>query len=253
MTEAELKKIAKKIAACLALANSSNPGEAEAAKRQAQKLLEKYNLTAADVDAASVKEALSKSGGKYKPPTYLCSLAAIIAKSFGCGSVFKTGGGYSASTTVFIGIGAKPDLAAYTFDVLRRLLNKAKTDYTATLKRYKPANRTRMAALFCEAWVWRISEQVADFSGTEQEKNAIAAYKANKWGDKLKTDNRAGAQPKKTSDHNAIVAGISAAADVKLHKPVQAKAAKKPALTDQRQPEKSKSATGSPATLPHLR
>lgn len=35
MTDEELKKIAGKIAKCMALASSDNPAEAEAAKRQA--------------------------------------------------------------------------------------------------------------------------------------------------------------------------------------------------------------------------
>lgn len=45
MTADELKKIAAKIAKCLALSASDNSSEAEAAKRQAEALIKKYSLT----------------------------------------------------------------------------------------------------------------------------------------------------------------------------------------------------------------
>ena len=143
MTEAELKKIATKIAKCLALATSNNPGEAEAAQRQANALMQKYNLSSSDIAASTVHEKTSKTGGKFNPPVHLVRLSGLIAKAFGCGSAFESGGGFNDSLNYFIGPGIKPDLASYTFDVLRRQISKDRAAYTATLKRYKRENRIK--------------------------------------------------------------------------------------------------------------
>lgn len=231
MTEAELKKIAAKIAKCLALANSDNAAEAEAANRQADALMAKYNLNSGDIAASQMHEKTSKAGGKYNPPKYLVQLSAVIADAFGCGVVFSSGCGYQDSQMYFIGPGIKPELAAYTFDVLRRQLNKDRAAYTATIKRYKRENRIRMANIFCSAWVRRIAHQVREFAGTEQDKTAIKAYKDKRWSS-LVEDKRKTAAPKKESDWQSLAAGHLAASDVSLHKPVQAKHGK--AITDKR-------------------
>jgi hypothetical protein len=223
MTDSELKKIAAKIAKCLALAASDNPGEAEAAKRQADALMQKYNLTSGDVAAAQVHEHVSKAGGKHRPPLYLCNLAGIIATAFGCEAIASWGSDWLCSSMRFLGLGIKPELAAYTFDVLRRQIIKDRAAYTATLKRYKRENKIRMADIFCDAWCWRISQQVREFAGTEQEKTAIALYKKQRFADSLRTDTRTAARPKKSTDQQAIVAGLDAARDVSIHKPVQSK------------------------------
>jgi len=223
MTNEELKRIAIKIAKCLALASSDNPGEAEAAKRQADALMKKYNVTSGDVAAAQVHESHSKAGSKNRPPVYLCGLTNTIATAFGCEVVISSGSGWTDSCVKFLGLGIKPELASYTFDVLRRQIIKDRAAYRATLKRYKRENKIRMADIFCGAWVWRISQQVQEFAGTEQDKAAIAAYKEQRWGDSLKSDTRKAPELKKDSDHQAIVAGTYAARDVSIHKPVQSK------------------------------
>jgi len=223
MTDAELKKIALKIAKCLALANSDNAAEAETAKRQADALMTKYNLTSGDVAASQMHEKTSKAGGKYTPPKYLVQLSAVIAGAFGCGVVFGSGYGYQDSKMYFIGSGIKPELAAYTFDVLRRQVNKDRTTYAATLKRYKRANKVRMTEIFCNAWVRRVAYQVREFAGTEQDKTAIAAYKDKRWSGDLIKDERKTATPQKDSDWQSVTAGHMAASDVSIHKPVQSK------------------------------
>ncbi len=223
MYDQDLKKIAVKIAKLLALSTSDNPTEAETAKRQANALMEKYNLTSGDVIAAGVHEQHTKSGGMYNPPLYLTRLSSIIARAFGCDSVFQSGGGWRDSVIKFIGIGIKPELAAYTFDVLRRQVNNDRASYSKTLKRYKRANKIRMADLFCDAWVSRVSRQVQAFAGSPADKDAIAAYKQKKWGDQLQNDDRSGPQLKNDRDYGALAAGMNAASDVSIHRPVQSK------------------------------
>lgn len=222
MTPEELKKIAAKIAKCLALAASDNPAEAETAKRQAYALMSKYNLTAGDVAAADVHEEAIDTGGPYKIPVYLSKLALVIADAFGCGVICDLGFLTVNTQVKFFGLGIKPEMAAYTYDVLRRHLARDRKVYSATLKRFKRVNRIRKADLFSQAWVTRIARQVNDFAGNEQEKAAIETYIAKQYDGQLKADNRSSAIAKQNNDWQASAAGYKAAEDVSLHKPVQA-------------------------------
>lgn len=228
MTAAELKKIADKIAKCLALAASDNPAEAEAAKRQADALMKKYNLTSGDVAAAAVHEEAIDTKSVHRPPVYLSQLAGVIADAFGCNAVNSIGVNnafFKRNTAIrFMGVGIKPELAAYTFDVLSRTLKRDRTKYAESLrKNLKRATKIRRADLFCQAWVAGIAQQVQAFAGTEQERTAIAAYKQATFGDRLKSDDRSGASSKHGHDWKSQAAGFDAAKDVSLHKPVQAK------------------------------
>lgn len=223
MTADELKKIAAKIAKCLALAASDNPAEAEAAKRQADALMKKYNLTSGDVAAAEVHEEAISLGSPYRPPIYLGQLAVLIAKAFGCGTHGDLGFCSTPTRFRFYGLGIKPELAAYTFDVLRRRLAKDRKTYGATLTRCKTATKIRRADLFCQSWVSRIARQVNEFAGNEQEQAAIEAYKEKQFGGTLTKDSRSGAIAKRNNDWKASEAGYQAAKDVSLHKPVQGK------------------------------
>lgn len=223
MTEQELKKIADRIAKCLALTSSDNPHEAAAAKRQADALMKQYSLTTGDIQASQVHQHHSKSGGKYRPPLYLSVLASTIGKAFGCEAIGHSGCGWRLSTVNFLGHGLKPELASYTFDVLSRQIKKDRKAYQATLKRFKPANKKRMADLFCQEWVAHIQRQVREFAGTEQEKQAIAEFKKKQYGGELKDDDREATQAQKYRDYDAYRAGAKAAQDVSIHRPVQTK------------------------------
>lgn len=52
----------EKIKKCLALAESTNPNEAESALRQARKLMEKYQLEMSDVDSSRADEYVHQVG-----------------------------------------------------------------------------------------------------------------------------------------------------------------------------------------------
>lgn len=228
MIQDELKKIASKIAKCLALTGSDNPGEAEAAKRQAEALMKKYNLTTDDVAASQVREEAADMKSRYKPPLYIAALSSIIADAFGCEVVCSVGFDHlfiKRNTVIrFIGVGVKPELAAYTFDVLRRLITKDRQNYTDSLrKNLKRATKIRRGDIFCEAWVSGIADQVHGFAGTDQEKAAIAAYKEAAFGGNLDADTRTNTSQKHSHDWKAEQAGYEASSNVSLHKPVQAK------------------------------
>lgn len=222
MTDEELKKIASKIAKLLALATSDNANEAATARRQAQAMMDKYNLTQGDVAAAAVYEKAAKTNSKHQPPLYLSHLALLVCRAFGCEVVAQNGGGCLDSSMLFMGLGIKPELAAYTFDVLRRQLQKDRTAFTKGLSnRMKRTTKTRKADAFCDAWLGRIHRQVTEFAGTEHDKSAIAAYKKGRFKN-LQDDTRQGRQTR-ADDYAAMLAGSMAAKDVELRRPVQNK------------------------------
>jgi len=227
----ELKRIAGKIAKCLALANSSNPAEAETAKRQADALMRKYSLSVADVGAAQVREVSSKKLKKTsRQPIYLSQLAAVIAEAFGCKGISTSG---CNQYTSFLGFGSKPELASYVFDVLRHQINRDRNAYKKTLSRYKTSNQTKLCNVFCEGWVTKVARQVRGFSGTAQEDAAIEAYKAKEYAD-AKDDAR---KPNydginQTGVVKAMVAGQQAAQNVSLFHPISGKSANQISLLD---------------------
>jgi hypothetical protein len=208
----------------LALAASENPAEAEAAKRQADALMKKYNLTSGDVAAANVHDQTVDTGAVFKLPPYLGDLSVIIAKAFGCGVVCELGFVRINTQVRFFGLGIKSELAAYTYEVLSRHVLRARTEFNAgQSKRLKRATKIRRADLFCQAWVRRIAKQVNDFAGNEAEQQAIAAFEQQKYGNALSKDTRPGASAKHGNDWQASAAGYQAAKDVSLHRPVQNK------------------------------
>lgn len=77
MSAAEDKdRIIDKIRKCLALSNSANEHEAAAALRQAQKLMELYRVSDAELLAAGVGEASTHAGASRKPSSWENGLAA---------------------------------------------------------------------------------------------------------------------------------------------------------------------------------
>lgn len=221
-TSIDLKRVAEKISKCLTLATSENTQEAETARRQARHLMNKYNLTQGDVAAHSIHSRSCNIGTRYRPSSYVLSLSAIIAQAFGCEAIGSYSGLTNDSAVEFIGPGIKPELSAYTFDVLRRRLANERKRYLGMIKRFKRSNRIRMANLFCQQWVASISRQVDEFAGSQQEKQAIATFIERHY--EVETDERTQPGPQNKNDILAMLAGASAAEGVSIHRPVQQRA-----------------------------
>lgn len=175
--ETALQKIRK----CLALAKSSEPHEAAAAMRQAQKLMQQFGIEHPEIQAASISEEWSRSGASKTPPRFEVHLASLICDTFGCAMIFKRQlsksqcaieGGYA-----FIAAAPIPEIAAYTFTVLRRQLLKARTEYIKTALKRHTKNKTAAADLFCHGWVRAVHRQVQQIVITPEQTDAINAYK----------------------------------------------------------------------------
>lgn len=170
-------KILDKIKKCLALSASSNEHEAEAALRQARKLMEANCVTDLDIQAAEAEERRAKAGAKSHPSNWETRLASKIADTFGCRVIFSGGFWSCNGEWCFIGCGVAPEIAHYTFAVLHRQAKRAREEHIKTrLKRCKVATKTRRADLFSEGWVRSVAGTIAAFSGTDQQSTAIDAY-----------------------------------------------------------------------------
>jgi hypothetical protein len=210
-------KAIEKIRKCLALAGSSNPHEAAAAMRQAQALMEKFQVDSADLLAAEATEEGCRSGAKSRPASWETSLANLVSKAFGCHLLFEET--WSAGSWKFIGVAPGPEIASYTMAVLLREVRKARNSYIAEkLKRCKTATKTKRADLFCNGWVRAVWEKVHAFAG-EKPQAAIDAYLAKQYSElgKLESLNRNADMKPSQRASNDIRSGIEAAAAVNLN------------------------------------
>lgn len=172
------EKILGKIKKCLALAKSSNPNEAAAALRQAQKLMQQHGLTDEDIALSDVNEKPFKAGNAETPPQWLAMLISTVATAFGVRPVFSSGmSGWQSSKVIFIGVGSQPEIAGYAYEVLYRQVKKDRSEHVKQQSnRCKPATKTRRGDLFAEAWVQGVSQTVTTFAMPEQHKELIGKY-----------------------------------------------------------------------------
>jgi hypothetical protein len=174
----------RRIRKCLALSASNEPEEAAAAMRQAQKLMEQFNIEHPELQASTASHQWVKSRAKARPPLYEVHMANVLAKGFGCDLIFSQEwlsadlhGGYN-----FIGVAPAPEIASYTFTVLRRKLLQARADYTAiALKRYRK-NKVAAADAFCTGWAVSACGKVLPAAPVPEQVRAIAAYRAREFG-----------------------------------------------------------------------
>lgn len=157
------KKILRKIAKCLALSASPEPAEAAAAMRQAQKLMEKYGVSEADVQMADVGErGVSIGRSNQRPPSWITLLASTVCTAFGV-SRYYVSGYFDHSKYVFIGIEPALSVAEYSFTVLRRKCAAARLAYYRKL-RGKRINRIRKADVYARGWVSAVQREVERFA-----------------------------------------------------------------------------------------
>lgn len=216
-------KILDKIKKCLALSASSNEYEAEAALRQARKLMEAHCVTDLDIQAAEAEERRAKAGAKNRPSNWESRLASQIADAFGCRVIFVGGSWSRTGEWCFIGCGAAPEIADYTFAVLHRQAKRARDGHIKTrLKRCKVATKTRRADLFSEGWVRSVAGTIATFSGTDQQIMAIDAYMTKNYPslDNLQTKNRNDGRSLRGHEYGDYDAGRHSGKDAQLNRGV---------------------------------
>jgi len=219
-------KILQKIKKCLRLAQSSNPNEAAAAMRQAQKLMEIHGVTSDEVQISDVDSYTAATGAGKTPPAYLAMLANMVASAFGAETIYKAGPDFLSYRWVgrfeFYGVNGAGEISGYAFEVLARQLKKHRADYLATLnKRLKRTTKVRRGDLYAEAWINAASRQVTPHSRSEADDAALEIYKQSRFKSGLTTmkprDNTKGMRH---HDEGALAAGYRDGKKVKFHQGV---------------------------------
>lgn len=178
----EKEDVIKKIKKCLALAKSENPTEAATAMRQAQKLMELYQINDLDVSLADVSEAAARAY-TVNIVNWESQLAGMIADAFGChrhsqhAYGLKNGKVARTHSYIFVGVGAAPTVAQYAYEVLSRQCGVArKAHISKQPKNCKPATKTARGDLFAQGWVCGVQRLVERFSGTAKDDELIEQY-----------------------------------------------------------------------------
>ena len=175
------EKALDKIKKCLALSRSANEHEAAQALKHAQALMAQYGVNESDVALSDVGECERKAPKTV--PKWHWRLVHLCGRSFGCERWYSTS--FTGGSFVFCGIGGRPELAAYAYEVLLRQLKAARRQYIKTALHGVRTNRikTARADKFCEGWVSRVRGTVQDFARTDAEKELLEHYKTKKYGE----------------------------------------------------------------------
>jgi len=218
-------RILRKIKQCLALAKSAtNEHEAAAAMRSAQALMEKYRISADDVDMSSVDERRFAFGAN-RLVDYQANLLNLIKRAFGVEVVIKRPllGGSDVS---FIGIAPQPELAGYCWEVLWAKLKVERSNYVKLQpKQCKRSTKVARGDQFALGWVYGVSKQISNFALTEQETALVKTYKAKHYPDL--TSATALQRGKKANTGNAVSDGYSAGQKHSLNRPVNGQSQQK--------------------------
>jgi hypothetical protein len=219
----ERDKVLDKIKKCMALSASSNEYEAEAALRQARKLMEMHGVTERDVRAAEAEEQRAQAGAKRRPANWETMLAWKIGDAFGCRVVFSSNF-HQFGEWAFVGCGASPEVARYAFTVLYRQAKRAREEHIRTrLKRCRSGVKTRRADLFSEGWVRAVVRAITAFAGTAQQTAAIDAYMATRYRNltELASRDRNAGRSLSEREYKDYDAGQSSGAQAQLNRGVE--------------------------------
>lgn len=157
MNEKYLRKIKK----CLDLASSSNPHEAAAALQKAKMYMQKYGLSEDDIEFISLGKTQSSEPIPSAMPKYISNLIFKIGQLYqSSGFSHREAGKKQKCYAIFVGSKSNSALAAYTFDVVYRLLKKARREYSSSLDSDRKAWKNRMVKIFCESWVYKVCENL---------------------------------------------------------------------------------------------
>lgn len=211
-------KLLSKIEKCLRLSKSSEPHEAAAALRQAQKMMEAHGVSEAELgavgygnEAVSVPIQVNK-----KLPIALATLVALIKKAFGVEAVVESELRVSDHSyrIRYFGPTDRVMLASYSQTVVHRAMEQAWKQHLADRPYLKGERGAR--AGFQLGWLDAVTEQVEALGQTDAEKTGTELAQTRHYGrelGKVKTNNMA------VSD-SALNAGAEAGAAFRLHRPV---------------------------------
>lgn len=168
MDEATRKSVLRKIKACLARAESSNPHEAETALRQAHAMMAKHRVSMLDTEVMDVSTHDVDSGTS-RLPSWMASLASSVGEIFGCRPMLVRSVLGRSCCVRFVGVGAASELAGYAYASLVTQHSVAKRAYlSAERKAGKPTSKA-VGQSFTTGWVLGVRNLVVEFASTNHE------------------------------------------------------------------------------------
>ena len=213
----------QKIKKCLALGRAAGEHEAAAAMRQAQKLMEQFNLRERDVSMADVSEVKVRASST-AANVWELNLVNLIAEAFGCetfGQItgkFNDAGNYvRARHWVFVGIDSAPTVAGYACEVLVRQCVKGRLAHIGKQPRNcKPITKTARGDAFALGWVFSVRDMVERFAQPASDKTLLLAYIEANHGE-LKTGKARDTSKARKTDIGLFIAGHRAGEKAELH------------------------------------
>lgn len=206
--------ILRKIKACLRLAASSNPNEAAAALRQAQAMMAKHDVSAAEVSDVGQADVLTRYRGQ-TPPTSVLMLARMCADGFGAAVVII--GDWRRTTLRFYGLDGAAHVAEYAFAVLRRQMDRDRLKHIARVR--KRGNREARGETFARAWVQALSHLFPSIELAEDKRIALDEHIGLQHPNTEKTNGRDLTKRGKATDDDAW-AGHCAGKNAQLNRGV---------------------------------
>lgn len=223
-------KLLDKLQKLFNLSTSSNANEAALALEKAAELMAAHNLTKGDIARRQIGEVMVKSMHSVSnPKDWEAALAELVGQAFGCSLMWRPGYSHNKDywgRYVFVGEKSQLPLVEYTFTVLQRQLTKQRADFTAEIKRvwFNHHGTTKVPAKtmteqldgFAKGWVRTILPKVHAFSNSPEVQATIDEHvKAEVDGRVKEPDNRG-------NGSFGWAGGVKAAADVNIHRPMDA-------------------------------
>lgn len=218
--KADRARILARIQKCLRLSKSSEPHEAAAALRQAQKLMQAHAISNEEVMGVEVTSALvlTPEPPKKKFPMYLGALVMLCCRAFNCQALYeveRNKNGKRVQGVRYFATGGRAEMAKYAHEVIWRQMWSSWNEHRMSLGIEAQLGER---ASFWLGWLAAVNQKVMEFGGSKEEEELI------KKGVLRHCD---GEEPEKAKMgetalySHAARAGAAAAKDFSIHRPME--------------------------------
>lgn len=177
MNAEDREKILAKIRKCMALSASPEPGEAAAALRMAQRIMDEHGIKTSDVEASEVGTSDVRLGKRRSDRFYSWAhvLATVVCDAFGVSVGASRSKG--ANIVRFYGVNGADQVAAYAFEVLFRKVRKERKNLIKRLywSELTKDQKTVRADAWATGWVYGAAENVTPKTRKEDEDRKVRA------------------------------------------------------------------------------
>lgn len=211
-------KVIEKIKKCMALGKSSNPHEAAAALRQAQKMMNAHGLTEDDIEGSNYSNDTVECPiqATKKTPIHLTKFVGLIMRAFQVKAVIETNVRVSdASFRIrYFGPTHRVTMALYAHVVIFRAMEAAWREQLKVDPSWKGVRGARLS--FMVGWLNEISEKVEAIGWPEGEEERTEIIKREFYGKELTKQST-----RRTSLYGGMMEkGSAAASNFSINRPM---------------------------------